>query len=63
MKKKCSYMRVPDAEVWRIPMLAELIKVRDSQLALTNLNSVEVKDLIDHLCRPYIKTKTYFISF
>ena len=43
-------MRVPDAEVWRIPMLAELIKVRDSQLALTNLNSVEVKDLIDHLC-------------
>lgn len=50
VKKKCCYMSVPDAEVWRIPMLVELIKVRDSQLALVNLNSDEINDLIDHLC-------------
>ena len=50
VKKKCCYMSVPDAEVWRVHMLVELIKVRDSQLALENLNSVEINDLIDHLC-------------
>ena len=37
VKRKCSYKRVPDTEAWRIPLLAELIKVRDSQLALENL--------------------------
>ena len=50
VKRKCSYKRVPDTEAWRIPLLAELIKVRDSQLALENLNSEEVKDVIDYLC-------------
>ena len=29
VRKKCCYLSVPDAEVWRIPMLVELIKVRD----------------------------------
>ena len=40
----------------RIPLLVELINVRDSQLALETLNSAEIKDLIDHLCVPYEDT-------
>ena len=50
VKKKCSYMAVPDAEAWRISLLIELLKVRDGQLQLQNLDPTETKNIIDHLC-------------
>ena len=53
VKKKCSYMAVPEAESWRIPLLIELLKVRDGQLHLENLDYTENKNIIDHLCVSY----------
>ena len=50
VKKKCSYFRVPEPQLWRIPLLKELLKIRDGQLTLEDFDSQETNDLINHLC-------------
>ena len=44
VKKKLVYFKVPDGEQWRIPLLQELLKLRQGHLKIDNLN------IIDHLC-------------
>ena len=50
VKKKCSYVAVPETEMWRIPLILELLHIREGQLQLENLDSTEIKNIIDHLC-------------
>jgi hypothetical protein len=50
VKKKLLYFKVPDGEQWRIPLLQELLKLRQGHLKIDNLNSMEISNIIDHLC-------------
>ena len=44
------YYTVPDGEQGRIPLLQELLKLRQGHLQIDNLNSEEISNIIDHLC-------------
>ena len=50
VNKKLVYFKVPDGEQWRIPLLQELLKLRQGHLKIDNLNSMEISNIIDHLC-------------
>ena len=50
VKKKLVYYTVPDGEQGRIPLLQELLKLRQGHLQIDNLNSEEISNIIDHLC-------------
>ena len=50
VKKKLVYYTVPDGEQGRIPLLQELLKLRQGHLKIDNLNSEEISNIIDHLC-------------
>ena len=50
VKKKCSYFNAPANELWRLPLLKELLKIRNGQLLLKDFDSKETNDLINHLC-------------
>ena len=50
VKKKLVYFPVPEGEKRRIPLLQELLKLRQGHLKMDNFNSTEISNMIDHLC-------------
>ena len=50
VKKKLSYFDMPMEEQWRVPLLQELLKIRQGNLKLGNLDNTEISFLIDYLC-------------
>ena len=50
VKRKCCYFSPPESQEWRGPLLRELIKIRDGQLEVQNLDMEETNLMIDHLC-------------
>ena len=50
VKKNLLYFMVPDGEQWRIPLIQELLQLRQGHLVVDNLDSKEIGDIIDHLC-------------
>ena len=50
VKKNLLYFMVPDGEQWRIPLIKELLQLRQGHLVVDNLDSKEIGDIIDHLC-------------
>ena len=50
VKKKLKYFRVPVTEEWRLPILRELLKIREKKLELNNFESDEVEEMIRDLC-------------
>ena len=47
---KYSYFRVPENEKWRLPLLTELLQVRDRNLLQGEFERKEVDDMIRYLC-------------
>ena len=41
---------MPVEEHWRVPLLQELLKIRQGHLKLGNLDTMEISYLIDNLC-------------
>ena len=54
VKKMCSYMAIPEAEMWRISLLINLLKVRDGHLQLENLDYT-IQDHHRSFCVSYYK--------
>ena len=50
VKKKLAYFEMPVEEHWRVPLLQELLKIRQGHLKLGNLDTMEISYLIDNLC-------------
>ena len=50
VKKKLVYFEMPMEEQWRVPLLKELLKVRQGNLKLGNMDNTEISFLIDYLC-------------
>ena len=50
VKKNLLYFMVPDGEQWRIPLIQELLQLRQGHLVVDNSDSKEIGDIIDHLC-------------
>ena len=51
VKKNMRYMLVPEEELWRVPLLKELLMIRDNvSKDLAGFSNVEVQEMIDYLC-------------
>ena len=51
VKKNMGYMQVPEDELWRVPLLKELLMIRDNvSKDLAGFSNVEVQEMIDYLC-------------
>ena len=50
VKEKLKYFRVPGTEEWRLPILSELLKIREKKLELNNFEPNEVEEMITDLC-------------
>ena len=50
VKRKCTYFSVPEDQKWRLPMLQELIRIRDGNLLIENMGQQDIKEMIEHLC-------------
>ena len=50
IKRSCSYFRAPEAELWRIPLIQELLEVREGKLVVGELALEEVNQMIVNLC-------------
>ena len=50
VKKNIKYFDVPEAEVWRIDMVTELLKLRKETLSLPGFHHDEIQDILDSVC-------------
>ena len=50
IKRSCSYFRTPEAELWRIPLIQELLEVKEGKLVVGELAIEEVNQMIVNLC-------------
>ena len=50
VKRKLTYFSVPEIEQWRVPMLQELLRIRDGNLLLENMGQQDINEIIEHLC-------------
>ena len=50
VKQKFRYFQVPVNDKWKLPVLSELLQVRNNNLTLNKFEAKEVDDMIKHLC-------------
>ena len=50
VKKNCKYFDVPEQEQWRLPVLSELLQVKQQKIRLGDFSIQEVEAMIDYLC-------------
>ena len=50
VKNDLRYFEIPDSEVWRVPLLQELLSIRKGELDIANLDSSEISQLIVDIC-------------
>ena len=50
VKDRCSYFKVPGTEQWRLPLLTELLAVKNQNLLLGEFETEEIEEMIDYLC-------------
>ena len=49
--KNAQYFPVPPEELWRIPLLHELLGVRDGSLEVPGVYHEDIKNIIDEICK------------
>ena len=54
---------IPAGEKWRLPMLSELLNIRDGNLSVNNLNCDDIQSLIDYLCCEELSPHLYLVIF
>ena len=50
IKTEMQYCNVPQAENWRIPLLMELLDIRDEKSNLEGFSKQEVYDMLNFVC-------------
>ena len=50
VKSNMTYSSIPDTELWRIPIIDEILALRSNELTLTGFSYGEMKDILDHVC-------------
>ena len=50
VKKNCCYFNVPMEQQWRLPLISELLQVKNNNLNLGEYMSTEVEDMLKYLC-------------
>ena len=50
VKRKLRYFATPESEAWRVDMSLELLKLRQSELALPGFSSAEREEIVKHIC-------------
>ena len=50
VKRKMKYFMVPNNELWRLPVLKELLEVRRNHLHIRHFEPMEVESMITNLC-------------
>ena len=49
VKKKCKYFKVPEQEQGRLPVISELLQVKQQNIRLEEFSIQEVETMIDYL--------------
>ena len=50
VKQNIKYKHLPEDEIWRIPILKEMIFARDNNIAIEGLSRRDINDMITYLC-------------
>ena len=50
VKTNVRYRQLPEDEVWRIPILTEMIFARDNNIEIEGLSRRDINDMITYLC-------------
>ena len=50
VKRICRYKETPEDEMWRLPLLSELLQVMKDNLSVENFSNKEIDDFINYLC-------------
>ena len=50
VKTTMSYFRIPDDQLWRVPIIQEMLAIRNNDLSLTGFSYREIKDILDDMC-------------
>ena len=50
VKTTMSYFRIPDDQLWRVPIIQEMLAIRNNDLSLTGFSYREIKDILDNMC-------------
>ena len=50
VKNKMNYCQIPEQELWRIPFIHNLLKVRSDEWTVDNMEPKEINELINFTC-------------
>ena len=50
VKSNMTYFSIPETELWRIPIINEIVALRNNELSITGFSYGEMKDILDHIC-------------
>ena len=50
VKQNIKYKNLPDDEIWRVPILKEMIFARDNNVTIEGLSRRDINDMILYLC-------------
>ena len=50
VKESLKYKAVPDNQVWRIPIVKELIEVKAGNAVIEGFTNGEILEMFDHVC-------------
>ena len=50
VKTNVRYKQLPEDEVWRIPIMTEMIFARDNNIEIEGLSRRDINDMINYIC-------------
>ena len=50
VKQNVKYRQLSDDEIWRVPILTEMIFARDNNVEIEGLSRRDINDMISYLC-------------
>ena len=50
VKRKMRYFEIPEQDCWRVPMVKELIGIRNGELTVPGFSTEECNDILSQLC-------------
>ena len=50
VKGSMKYMKIPKEEKWRLPIINDLLLVKNEEFVLPNLDQNEIEEILNHAC-------------
>ena len=50
VKQSMAYMKIPQQEKWRVPVINDLLFVKNDEFTLSNLDQNEIEEILIHAC-------------